>query len=94
VFGADVYGGEERTVDYTGNLVMYDEATGSYWSQVLARAVCGPRRGSTLGIVPSSLSTWGDWRAANPEGKVLLPPPFSKTAGPNSTETAGPNKTG
>lgn len=34
------------------NLVMYDEKTGSYWSQWLARAICGPLTGDTLSSGP------------------------------------------
>ena len=60
-----------------GNLVMYDDATGSYWSQMLARAICGPERGSVLSVVPSEAATWGEWREAHPDGEVLLPPPES-----------------
>lgn len=61
----------------SGNLVMVDEATGSFWSQILARAICGPRRGDSLPIVPSTLTTWGEWRASHPGSEVLLPPPHS-----------------
>lgn len=60
-----------------GNLVMLDEATGSFWSQVLARAICGPREGDSLQIVPSTLTTWSEWRDARPDTEVLLPPPHS-----------------
>jgi hypothetical protein len=60
-----------------GNLVMVDDATGSYWSQLLARAICGPRAGDSLRIRPSTLTTWGKWRATHPETELLLPPPYS-----------------
>lgn len=86
VFGAEVTGGERRPVASEGNLVMYDEATLSYWSQILARAICGPKAGTDLDVVPSSVATWGDWREAHPDGEVLLPPPASKTTLP-----AGPD---
>lgn len=72
VFAVD--GEEVRT---TGNLVMYDEATGSYWSQLLARAICGPERGTGLTIRPSNVTTWGEWRADHDDAEVLLPPPAS-----------------
>lgn len=61
----------------SGNLVMVDEATGSFWSQVLARAICGPRTGDELRIVPSTLTTWGDWQTTHEDTEVLLPPPHS-----------------
>lgn len=68
----------ELRVRSSANLVMVDEATGSFWSQVLARAICGPRRGDTLRIVPSTLTTWGEWQATHPNTAVLLPPPHSQ----------------
>ena len=62
-----------------GNLVMRDEATGSYWSQLLARAICGPRTGDELAIRASTVATWEEWRAARPTTDVLVPPPGSET---------------
>lgn len=79
-FGAERTGGERVDVRASGNLVLLDTATRSYWSQILATGICGPETGTRLSIRPSTLSTWGDWRAANPDGEVLLPPPHSETA--------------
>jgi hypothetical protein len=67
----------DAEVRAAGNLVMVDDATGSYWSQLLARAICGPRAGETLPIRPSTLTTWGEWRATHPGTGLLLPPPHS-----------------
>jgi len=61
------------------NLVMFDRATGSYWSQLLAGAICGPRTGERLELLPSTVTTWGEWRAEKPDTEVLLPPPHSAT---------------
>lgn len=74
--------GTETAVRNTGNLVLYDDRTGSYWSQLLARAICGPRRGDELEIVPSTVATWGTWRDEHPESAVLLPPPHSTVGNP------------
>ena len=52
-------------------LVMYDRQTGSYWSQILGRAVRGPLAGSTLEPVPYVQMTWGEWRALYPESVAL-----------------------
>lgn len=79
VFGADMTSGETEAVN-AGNLVMVDDRTGSYWSQLLAQAICGPRSGDRLEIVPSSVARWGEWRATHPDGEVLLPPPYSGIA--------------
>jgi hypothetical protein len=77
VFGADADGATEEARN--GNLVMIDDATGSYWSQFLGRAICGPMEGTTLEIRPSTVATWGEWRREHPETDVLLPPPHSGT---------------
>lgn len=61
------------------DLVMYDQRTGSYWSQILATAIRGPRTGEGLSLVPSTLTTWRQWRATHPETVVLRPPPESGT---------------
>lgn len=59
------------------NLVMFDTETGSFWSQLLARAICGPLTGEPLSFIPSTVTNWGEWRATHPETTVLLPPPHS-----------------
>lgn len=77
--GAD---GSRTDVRNTGNLVLYDAATGSYWSQILAQAICGPRRGAGLEILPSTVATWRRWRRNHPKTDVLLPPPHSEAENP------------
>jgi hypothetical protein len=77
VFGVDSAG--ETEAARNGNLVMMDEATGSYWSQFIARAICGTEQGATLDIRPSTVETWGEWRREHPGTDVLLPPPHSGT---------------
>jgi hypothetical protein len=66
---------------YRSALVMYDEASGSLWSQLTARAIHGPRTGERLDLLPASLPTWSDWREAHPDTVVLRPPPESGTVG-------------
>lgn len=61
------------------NLVLFDEATGSYWSQLLGRAICGPRTGEALELIPSTVTDWASWRERHPDTTVLLPPPHSRT---------------
>jgi hypothetical protein len=53
------------------NLVMYDRQTGTYWSQLRARAIVGDLVPETLEQVPSTLTTWWDWRQGHPESLVL-----------------------
>jgi hypothetical protein len=64
---------------WRSNLLLRDEATASLWSQLAATAVRGPMTGARMWLVPSSLTTWGEWRRAHPDGEVLLPPPLSAT---------------
>jgi hypothetical protein len=76
--------GEPTTFGVSGklwrsDLVMYDERTESYWSQILATAVRGPATGDRLELVPSTVTTWGAWRTEYPDTRVLRPPPESST---------------
>ncbi|MFB6298100.1 MAG: DUF3179 domain-containing (seleno)protein [Salinirussus sp.] len=80
-FGATRRGGQRVPVRRSGNLVLVDEATGSYWSQLIARGICGPRDRERLELVPSTVTTWTEWRTDNPATRVLLPPPASGTTG-------------
>jgi len=81
---ATVFGVSGRL--WRDDLVLYDRATESWWSQLLAAAIRGPLTGERLDLVPSSLTSWGEWRAAYPGTRVLLPPPHSNTVrGPDAT---------
>ncbi|WP_049900361.1 DUF3179 domain-containing protein [Halococcus agarilyticus] len=78
--------GEETTFGVSGllwnsDLVMYDRATDSLWSQILATAIRGPSTGETLSLVPSTLTAWSAWRETHPDTEVLLPPPASEAIG-------------
>jgi hypothetical protein len=64
---------------WRNDLVLYDSATGSLWSQLLATAIRGPLTGTRLRLRPSTLTTWAEWRTAHPGTVVLLPPPGSVT---------------
>ena len=52
-------------------LIMYDRQSQSFWSQMLGEAIDGPLQGSKLEFLPSTLTTWGAWRAAHPETVAL-----------------------
>jgi hypothetical protein len=80
-FGTSL-GDPDAAARVSGNVVLVDGATGSYWSQVLARAICGPLAGSRLGIRASTVTTWGAWRREHPDTDVLLPPPASRLHDP------------
>jgi hypothetical protein len=63
------------------NLVMFDRRPQreqeSLWSQLQMRAIAGPaaRARTRLRVLPSTIMPWPEWRAAHPEGTVLLPDP-------------------
>lgn len=63
------------------NLVLFDRATGSFWSQLLTRAICGPATGETLTLLPARFTQWGTWREEHPDTEVLLPPPLETSDG-------------
>lgn len=78
VFGISYRDGQTHTTATNDpNLVMFDEPTGSYWSQLLAQAICGPLTGESLSLIPSEATDWETWRNEHPETSVLLPPPVS-----------------
>lgn len=81
-----VVDGEPTTFGVSGylwraDLVMYDALTESLWSQIIATAIRGPAVGEALSMVPSTVTTWADWRAGHPATDVLLPPPLSTPLG-------------
>ena len=58
---------------YRSNKLMYDRQTESMWNQFTGRPVSGALRGSGIELKqrPVTIAPWGDWRARNPETKVL-----------------------
>jgi len=66
---------------WKSNLVMYDGLTDSLWSQVAATAIRGEMAGTRLELVPSTITSWKEWRSVHPDTAVLLPPPESNTVG-------------
>ena len=56
---------------YQSDMVMYDHQTGSYWFQVIGRAIVGPLTSKQLEPLPSTTTTWGQWKALHPDTRVL-----------------------
>jgi hypothetical protein len=56
---------------YLSDLVMYDRQTESLWPQIEGAAVAGVLTGTELTVLPASLVSWEQWRAAHPQGWVL-----------------------
>ncbi len=73
----------DRTVDgevlrfgVSGNLrnsdlIMWDNKTLSWWQQFTGEAIVGEKTGTQLEFVPAQMVSWGDFKAAFPEGQVL-----------------------
>ncbi len=61
--------------DLWGNaMTWFDHETGSVWSQPIGEAILGPLKGTTLELLPSTLTRWGDWQARHPETVALDAP--------------------
>ena len=56
---------------YNSDVLLYDRDTESLWSQIMARAISGPLKGTALTMVPLKHTTWADWRARHPASEVL-----------------------
>jgi hypothetical protein len=56
---------------HNSDLIVYDRATSSLWQQITGRAIAGTRRGQMLRSLPVSLTTWAEWRTANPSTQLL-----------------------
>jgi hypothetical protein len=52
-------------------MTWWDTETGSVWSQPIGEAILGPRAGERLELLPSTLSTWADWKVAHPDTFAL-----------------------
>jgi hypothetical protein len=56
---------------FNSDVLLYDRATESLWSQILAQAVSGPLKGTRLTPVPLTHTSWADWRRRHPRTEVL-----------------------
>ncbi|HEV2686266.1 MAG TPA: DUF3179 domain-containing (seleno)protein, partial [Actinomycetota bacterium] len=59
---------------YLSDLVMYDRETKSLWPQMIGASSAGELKGERLTVVPSQLSSFGDFVRAYPTGTVLTRP--------------------
>jgi len=56
---------------YNSDVLLYDRQTQSLWSQILGKSIAGPLKGVKLNLLPSSHTTWRQWRRRYPNSKVL-----------------------
>jgi hypothetical protein len=56
---------------YNSDVLLYDHATDSLWSQLARRAVSGPLNGTELSLLPTHNTTWAEWSRRYPDSLVL-----------------------
>lgn len=67
---------------YNTNLIPYDRATGSNWSQILNEAVNGELMGNDAVLINMIETDWKTWKSLYPNSQVLsLDTGFSRTYG-------------
>lgn len=55
-------------------MTWFDHDTGTIWSQPIGEAIVGPLKGTTLELLPSTLTEWGEWKRLHPDTKALNAP--------------------
>ncbi|MBI4235844.1 MAG: DUF3179 domain-containing protein [Chloroflexi bacterium] len=55
------------------NLVMWDDATESWWQQATGEAILGDMAGKRLELVPMFTTSLAEFKASYPQGRVLSP---------------------
>ncbi len=55
------------------DMVMYDRQTESWWQQFLGKGIVGEMNGKQLKMVPSRVIPFSQFKAAHPDGQVLVP---------------------
>ena len=53
------------------DLIMYDRQTKSWWQQFTGEGIVGVMTGRVLTVLPSTIVSWGEFKAAHPDAEVL-----------------------
>lgn len=56
---------------YNNDVLLYDRATQSLWSQLLTQAISGPLKGEKLSPIVIEHTRWAHWRQTHPNTLVL-----------------------
>ena len=56
---------------YQSDVLLYDRASESLWSQMRMKGVSGARLEYALEWIPSEFMTWSAWKNRHPDGEVL-----------------------
>lgn len=54
------------------DLIMWDHKTLSWWQQFTGEAIVGDLTGTRLEMIPAPLVSWADFKAAYPNGQVMM----------------------
>ena len=65
------------------DMVMYDRETESWWQQAVGEAIVGEMTGAALTQLPTWMESWAEFRARNPEGRVMDEPDWPRSYGRN-----------
>lgn len=58
---------------YNSDMLLYDRATESLWSQIMGQAITGPSKGRRLEPIVVRHTSWKSWRETHPTTLVLSP---------------------
>ncbi len=56
---------------YEQSFIMYDRQTESLWVHVTGEAAHGPLKGKRLDFMPSTVTSWANWKKSYPDTRVL-----------------------
>ena len=56
---------------YEQSFVFYDHQTNSQWVHVTGEAMTGPYKGTVLTFLPSTVTSWQEWKSQYPQTQVL-----------------------
>ncbi|WP_151702323.1 DUF3179 domain-containing protein [Nitrincola alkalilacustris] len=56
---------------YNSDVLLYDHQSESLWSQIMSQAISGPMKGVQLEFLPTSHTSWDEWRSRHPDTQVL-----------------------
>ena len=65
------------------DMVMYDHETESWWQQSLGQGIVGRMTDVQLHSLPAWMESWAQFRAANPDGLVMMEPNSARPYGRN-----------
>ena len=65
------------------DMIMYDDETKSWWQQAIGEGIVGQMSGQSLVQLPTWMESWAEFKARNPDGRVMAEPPFSRNYGQN-----------